>query len=136
MSAKNKSARVHWCASRIVDELNVAFPSFYVVEYDDPTLNRTWGQKLPSWAIGDDEEGQYVASAYWKGERWARGRSPDEAARRVMSKVAAVALFHDVRDSVRYKELQSELADYVERGMPSSDCDDLCAWQLVLLSPR
>ena len=84
----------------------------------------------------DIERGEYVATAYWKGERWARGSTPDEAARRVMSKVAAVALFYDVRDTVRYKELSSELSDYVARGMPALDCDDLCAWQLALLGPR
>lgn len=123
------SAVVHWCESRTVSELNAAFPSFYFVEYDDRAFDRTWGDDgLPSWALDDDEEGLYVASAYWKGERWGRGRTPDEAAQRVMSKVAAVALFYEVHDTVRYKELRSELSDYVARGMPAPDCDDLCAW--------
>lgn len=122
------SAVVHWCLPRVIAELDAAFPSFYFVEYDDPALDRTWGDGIPSWALDDDDVGSYVASAYWKGERWARGRTADEAALRVMSKVASVALFHDVRDKVRYKELSAELSDYVERGMLGPDCDDLCGW--------
>jgi hypothetical protein len=77
-------AVVHWCMPRVVHDLDREFPSFYDVEYAPEV---SW---VPSYSLNAEDVGPYLASAYWKGERWARGRTPDDAALRVMRKVQLV----------------------------------------------
>lgn len=76
---------VSFVLPRDIHDLDERLICFDNIVYEDPP------QQYPSWLMDEGDVGLFVASAYLKGEFYARGASPDIAVRRVMAKCKAAA---------------------------------------------